>query len=382
MTPAIADVLATLPSGVVVVDNDGGILLANPGAERLLGRVVGRRCCDVLRCGTDQGPFAGRCVTEYMRERGAPDGETRIDLPPGLPAGAVWLTAAVLGDGTGFVFHLRAGARHDRRRRNAMPLGDPSILFVETLGRTRVHRGDQDLAGKWLAHRPGQILKYLAGRRGETATIDEIASALWPEQLDTSPGAIRHFVHVLRERLEPGRERNAESSFVVGGRGGYALDTQRVHLDTGRFEQHLRTGAAAFLSGEAAIAAPALEYALDLYAGDFLEDEPYAEWALVERERLRRLASEGCRMLTQLALDKGDLDRAIVHAERLGDIEPLDEEVQRTLILLLLRAGRRTSATHRFERMRAETLKQFGDVPSFELRELAATAASGPVRVV
>lgn len=368
----LAEVVRSLPAGVVTFDHEGWIVLANPAAERLLGPLEGKRCCSVFFCDRPDGPFGGRCLNEALAAGPAPLEEVRVELRGRPESPPVWVSAARLDGGAGAVLHARSGARADApAERSDAAL---NTLHIEVLGRTRVLLGDRDLGGDWLGHRPGQMLKFLTSRRDYSATVDEIGAALWPNHVGDSSGVIRHFIHTLRHHLEPDRARRTRSSYITARRGGYALDSHHVRVDAGLFEQHVRTGAAAYLNGEFAIALPTLEYALDLYTGDFIQDEPYAEWALAERDRLRHLASQCCRMLTQLALDAGEMDRAVVRAERLAELDPFDEEVQRALLVIYLRAGRRSAAMRRYAQIVAQSRTQFGDEPSYDLRDLASTA--------
>ena len=77
---------------------------------------------------------------------------------------------------------------------------------------------------------------------------------------------------------------------------------------------------------------------LRLYRGDFLADEPYAEWALMERERLRALVEKPLRALSELHAD--DPEVAAGYLERLARMEPFDAGVERELLSLWVRQGR------------------------------------------
>ena len=376
MNPADAvEALENLPWGVMVVDGTGRVVMVNAASEQLLGPVVGKRCCELFACHTPDGPCGAACLTEYVAEHREALPETRIDLPASAPAEALWLTAAPRPGRGGVLVLVRRAAAHDGRRRWEVTPGDPSILWIDTLGTMRIHAGDRDIGGDWLRHRPGQLLKYLVCRRGETVTADELGEALWPEGDARSAAAIRHFVHVVRERLEPGRRPRAPSSFILSRGGGYAIDVDRVRIDAERFEHHVTAGAEAFLDDEPEVAQRALEHGLDLYRGDFLEDERYAEWVLRERDRLRHLASQGCRMLAQLAMRSGDLQRAVDRVERLAQLDPFDDEVHQALLILYLRCGRRSDALRRFARIRAQSRQTFGHEPSFDLAELVEMAS-------
>ena len=111
-------------------------------------------------------------------------------------------------------------------------------------------------------------------------------------------------------------------------------------------------GLAALAHGERAAAAEHFETALSLYRGDFLADEPYAEWALTERERLHELAEKPLRGLGELHGD--DPDTAAGYLERLAQMEPLDGAVQRELLTLWLRQGRLSRATRHYQAFRVQ----------------------------
>jgi DNA-binding SARP family transcriptional activator len=224
-------------------------------------------------------------------------------------------------------------------------------------------------AGEWLDQRAGQLLRYLACERRRVAPADAIAEAIWPQAGAAAANSVRHFVHVLRARLEPGRPRGAQSSYVVCRRGGYALEAGRVWIDADEFAAEARRGATAHAAGDVRDAERRLLRAAQLYQGDFLADEPYAEWALAEREYLRATASDVLRALADI---RGEGAEAATCLERLAEMEPFDTDVQRRLIAAWLREGRRSRAARHYETFRRRLMREFGERPGFELAELAA----------
>jgi DNA-binding SARP family transcriptional activator len=130
------------------------------------------------------------------------------------------------------------------------------------------------------------------------------------------------------------------------------------------------TGLAALAGGEREAALHRLEPATNLYRGDFLADEPYAEWALAERSRFEELAGRALRALIELRLAADDLEGAARHARRLADTEPYDNDAQRRHIELSLRRGRRTEAVRRYKLFEQRLLRNFDDEPDFTLAEL------------
>ena len=121
--------------------------------------------------------------------------------------------------------------------------------------------------------------------------------------------------------------------------GGYAVNRRRVRIDADEFEEAVSAGLAASARGEDDIATERLEGGLELYKGEFLADEPYSEWAYAERDRLRGLAAKALRGLATIKLEGGDLEGAGAQMERLADLEPYDNQVQRELLTIWLAQG-------------------------------------------
>jgi DNA-binding SARP family transcriptional activator len=383
LTPAV---LAGLPFGLLVADGDGSMQAWNPAARHLLGgdprlgedRPAGEvSCCELFGCRTSEGPLADACITELALEAAEVLPEVRIDLPGD---GAVWVIAAESGPGL-VAFQVRPARRGDRRRRTDPHWVAGPQLRIQVLGRAHVQSGDTSLGGRWLAQRPGQLLKFMTASRGRAVHAEEIALALWPDGGYEAAGNVRHHMHALRRRLEPNRPKRAPSEFVVTRGGGYLLDPERVTVDADEFAARARQGLVELDAGQRTRARRHLQEAVRLYGGDFMADEPYAEWALDERDRLRELVARALHGLADLDRAEGDLEAAYRDLRRLAELEPLDTHVQRELLEVCLRRGRRTEATRRFHALRVRTMRELGQGPGFTLADLADEVGSEPERL-
>jgi DNA-binding SARP family transcriptional activator len=365
-----------LPTALLVTDESGNIVLVNETARAMLGPVLSRphlKCCDILGCMQAGTPFARHCITRLALSRPRALPEVRVDLPAmGQETGSVWVIASELvGDERYAVLQLRPGVVGDRRRRTEPHwMGGPELRII-TLGRMRLESGEGPLSGDWLGHRPGQLLKYLVCNRGRTVPLDEIIEVFWPDARSSRSTNVRQAIHLLRERLEPHRRKHQPSSFIAARNGGYELDGRSVWIDADEFEAGIRRGLDALAREDLPSAEHHLGAAVALHNGDFLADEPYADWALPERDRLADLAARGIQGLASIRLAEGDLDGAMGHLQRLAELQPLDLVVQQELLQLMLRAGKRVAAARRFELVRLRYKRAFGDEPNFTLADLA-----------
>jgi DNA-binding SARP family transcriptional activator len=368
------DLFDLLPQALVVCDHRGRVVESNASFRQIVapGGATDRRmamsCCTLFGCGRADGPLADGCLTAVALDGGESVCELRLQLPF-APPGPYLVTGAPLhGDPSYVVFELRPAGR---------PASAVPRLRIRTLGGLRVD-GPEPLSGEWLEQRPGQLLRLLVCERHRVVPADAIAEALLPHAGHAAVSNVRYLVHTLRARLEPSRARRSASSFVVSHRGGYTLHRQQVWIDADDFERRVGEGMAALAAGDRSRAAERLRRAVALYDGDFLADEPYAEWALAERDRLHAVAGRALRTLADL--HAADPAAAIGYLERLAAIEPLDDDVERDLLSTWLRLGRKSRAARHYQAYRLRLMREFGERPAFELSHLSAAVPSAPGR--
>lgn len=353
-----------IEEGVVLVDATGTVLWWSDAIEAALQR-AGRRwtrgmsCCEALGC-------QEVCVTQRALARKA-GGEPELwrtkagDLDMAVRARLIRSGPDGLA-----IFEVRFEDAHDVRSVT------PDVR-VAALGRLSVHVGGVSRDGDWLQQRPGQVFRYLLATRAGSQRSEAIASALWPERGPAAVANVRYCIFKLREHLtDPG---DTAGSLIVRDAAGYGIDMRRVMLDVDDFQAKAVAGIAAHRRGETALAETTLGEALMLYRGEFLADDPYADWAFSEREYLRSLAGKGLAALAQIALAGGRLVGAAEHLQRLAELEPFDSHVHQMLIEVCLRRGRRTEALRHYHALRARLHRAFGEQPDFELASLAAALA-------
>jgi len=369
-----AEVLDGLPYGIVVLDGNRCVRNANASAVKLLWDIdrggPPAHCHELFACRAPGGPCEQGCLAERAALAAEPLPEIRIDTPSRGGSSALWVTATGLPLGDGVVLHLRPGDARDRRRRSDPHWLNGPELRITALGRTWVDSRETPIGGQWLGQRPGHLLKYLVCERNRVVHAEEIAEALWPSGGRQSLNNVRHFMHALRQKLEPQRQRGAPSSFIVTVQGGYALDRRNVRIDADEFEAAARDGLAIANGTDQDLALERLDQALRLYRGDLVADEPYAEWAYVERDRLHSVAAHALRTMSGLLLDRRDLPSASDALERLTELEPFDSDAHRSLFSVWLGQGRRSESVRRYAAYKARLAREFGEAPGFALSEI------------
>jgi DNA-binding SARP family transcriptional activator len=357
-----ADVFDRFPNGILICERGGGIVAANRRAHELLGlapvmRAGQRTCCSVLGCGA-RGPLERGCVCELALDGADGVQQLRVERDGReLSVRAVRLLSAP----PRVVIEVRAEAP-------ATPQPLPT-LRIHALGRLRVECEGKTLTGAWVDQRAGQLLRCLVCERHRVVPTEVLAEAIWRQAGPGAPNTVRHSIHTLRERLEPGRSRHGASAFVVSRRGGYALDPERVWIDVDEFEADVAGGRRAVAADEPARARACFERAVAAYTGDFLSDDPYAEWALPEREHLRALLAAALRSLA--GLSRREPEDACRYLERLASLEPFDNDTARELISAWMRLGRRSRAVRFYQAFQLRLMREFGDKPDFRIADVA-----------
>jgi DNA-binding SARP family transcriptional activator len=371
----LSDLFDALPTAVHVVSETRRIVTWNPALATLLGGRLEQAatCCDVLGCGTPGGTLEHTCVTDLALARSPGAGDYLIELPDSAQTVAVTPRVVPGAREKTVLLQLQAVQQPATAAPIRVPGSAPGIT-IRTLGETFLETPAGEVRGGWLDQRTGRLLKYLIANRTAAVHADTIAEALWPRARADSTNTVRHYVHALREKLEPERVRYGRSAFVIARNGGYQLNLERVEIDADGFERKAKAGLSALESGDQERGLELLQAAMAIYRGDFLLDDRYDDWAIAERERLLDLAGQALRgLVTGLA----DPAQAVIYLERLADMEPLDADVQRELIRVWLRQGRRTRAMRRYRTLQSRLMREFGERVTFDLSELTRGEATG-----
>ncbi len=201
------------------------------------------------------------------------------------------------------------------------------------------------------------LLAYLALPPGQAHPRDKLAALLWGGMRDESARtSLRQALFAIRKAL-------GEAALRADG-ATIALIPDRVDVDAVSLAQSVADGSP-----------EALTRAADLYRGDLLaglvvDEAPWEEWLLGERERMRELALEGIARLLAHHRRTGALELALQTALRLLTLDPLQEPVHRTLMRLYADLGRRGAALRQYQHCVATLQREMAAEPDRETKQL------------
>jgi adenylate cyclase len=183
------------------------------------------------------------------------------------------------------------------------------------------------------------LLAYLAAHEGKSHSRSSLAGLLWGNSAEEQARAsLRQTLAYLRKALAPtGREHLVVKDDVI------SVDAASVEVD------------AVVVENLAADGDPdGLERLCDLYQGEFLNgldlrEEEFNDWLRVEHARFHGLVTDSLRMLLAHREANDELTRGIRVANRLIEIDPIQEHAHRSLMRLYARQGERALALRQYE---------------------------------
>jgi DNA-binding SARP family transcriptional activator len=199
------------------------------------------------------------------------------------------------------------------------------------------------------------LLAYLALNIGRSQMRDKLAALLWGEAGDIQArNSLRQAFFVLRQKF--GAAASATPPILLTAGETVTLNPDAVDVDAVKFQLLIAEGTPNELQG-----------AVNLYKGDLLEglnvtESPFEQWLLVQRERLRELATDALTQLLAFHMSTASSEAAIQTAVQLLAFDPLQESVHRSLMRLYA-DQERWGAVQRQYRVCLETLKRELDVP-------------------
>ncbi|MFF0146569.1 AfsR/SARP family transcriptional regulator [Amycolatopsis sulphurea] len=292
---------------------------------------------------SEHGGAAGSCVLHEAVE----PWQGTDDTPAGPSAAIVAMPGLALDEATAMMRarSLDPSVEPGPHWRHA-PTEAPRTVEIHALGVFRVTRNGLAVPRTaWQSRKARDLVKILVSRC-RPVSRDQLMEMLWP---DVDPGKSSNRLSVLlstvRQVLQPVKD--GPQPLLTDGTSVW-LDANLVSIDVAEFRKIAARAVEAYRRGRPD-AVDRMYRAAGLYTGDFLEDDPYADWAQHTVEELRALHQAVLRALIQHCQACGDVDEVVRHTLRLFADDPYDEQAHLNLIKVLLTAGRIGEARRRHD---------------------------------
>ncbi len=193
------------------------------------------------------------------------------------------------------------------------------------------------------------LIAYLAIKRA-AATLDELSEALWPGE---SPLKTRQRLWKAKRQAQ-----RLLGGALVREHDSYALDRARIGSDVDELEQ---------LRAKTAWEESDVECALALTGEEPLADVDYP-WADGERRRVQAIQIELLERIARRRLEQQQGSGALAAAERLIELDPLNELGWRLAMEAEAVLGNRQAILDRYEQLERTLDERLGLRPSSELK--------------
>jgi DNA-binding SARP family transcriptional activator len=196
---------------------------------------------------------------------------------------------------------------------------------------------------------------------------------LWPDSnLKKARWSLNSAIHGLRKLLGRCPSSGEESvNYIVLEEGYYRLSPAvRVATDIEDFDERYERGRRLERMGRAEEAARAYEEAAALYRGDYLLEDLYEDWTMVERERLSNAHVEMLDRLAVYYMESGQLRDSVRACYEVLEKDRCHEDSHRLLMSCYVRLGQRGRALRQYRLCERILSQEYGTVPSPETRSL------------
>ncbi len=198
------------------------------------------------------------------------------------------------------------------------------LLRVYTFGRFALALADRGLnVENWKRKQALLVLKCLVSQLDKPVHREQIIEWLWPE-IDPETGWKRLKVNISALRGEL-RKSGISGNIIETVEQSYVLRSSAVWVDFDEFSKQVSIGWELMKSEQLSDALLRFEEAELLYRSDFFGNEPFAEWCMVERERLRELYLDLLVGMASCYSRMGHFSQAVRACQRGLSIDPCRE---------------------------------------------------------
>ena len=243
---------------------------------------------------------------------------------------------------------LREAGRRIRRQRDvdvhvrrlARRVAAP--VTVHDLGAVSVSVGGVQISGSSVRRKVLSLLCYLCTRTDMAATREQVLEAIWPDLTpELASNSLNQTVYFLRRVFEPDYRDDTSPGYVMSDQDMVWMDRELVRSDSQTCASLLRR-----------VALPGAEESLlglaGAYRGRFALDFEYEDWATAYRDHLHARYLEAMERAILRHSQEGEYEHAIYLAQRVLEVDPSADNVERTVIRLYRSMGAFAAAAEQY----------------------------------
>lgn len=231
-------------------------------------------------------------------------------------------------------------------------------LAIRTLGPFEAYRGRELITPKdWQREKAKQLFQFLLSRRGKWFARESMATQLWP-LLDSESNAqnFKVAMNALNRALEPVREQGAQPFFISRRDALYGINpAAEIVVDSDDFERLAGSNDPEKMAD-----------ALEIYSGDYLNDNFDDPRILQERDRLRDLYLNTAERLAEIRFDGQNYDEVIQIGHAMLQVDACSEGAYRLLMRAHAAGGNRSIVHTIYKRLTNQLRKELDVSPSPE----------------
>jgi len=208
---------------------------------------------------------------------------------------------------------------------------EPPPLTIRMFGKFEIEKGGIPVAFPPEVTQPMlTLLKYLISRMNVPVTIDELGATIWKDVSEKQmKNSIYTAISQLRLALEPYLPSPKNSHFILSAERGYKFAFRPIDsVDTMRFAELCAD--AEYYSDERAI--KALRQAVEIYRGQYLQENVFDGWTEQERDRLMMLYVGALEKIVALGKKLKDWGDVNTYAGKGFEFDPSNESFATALI--------------------------------------------------
>lgn len=241
------------------------------------------------------------------------------------------------------------------------------VLQIRAFGRLQMQYGSK-MVTSFPTHHVEELLGYFLLHQGVTLAREKIITLLWPcTSAEKARGRFSTTLWRLRTLFDA--IDLSPQSCLQAGREWITFSPDpslQLDIDITTFTRHITQ---AQFAADETTCEQSLKDALALYKGELYEGI-YADWCLLERERLARLHLRALGQLMVAYMQRHAYEAAVDLGRRILHEDPLREEVHRALMHCYWQTGQHTRALQQFQLCSQALIEELHILPMVETIEL------------